>query len=314
MISFDLNAPISRAWETARHSMLVRLLLLGCFTCASVLMLGTGRGQVQELVSARVLSSEGPVEIRRPSSGQPQIQKIAYKTNEELKAGDTIVTGKSGHLVLGLSDGSQAVIAPQTTVVIKDLSQSPRTLFNVIRGKTRIHIEKLGGQPNPYRVNTPTAVIAVRGTIFDVLVSGDETQVFLQEGEVAVTNLMLPDRPVILLAGQMTRIASERPPNPPSTFKVGRNDETFKSERQDGPAQGNRRSTASNQRSEAGHNGQASNGGMDHNSGRGGMPSNGGTTHAGGRNGPPSMGGMPSGGPGSNGSGSNTPPKSGKKQ
>src|SRR4029078_7551238 len=120
-------------------------------------------------------------EIRRSSDSQPQIQKIAYKVNDELRTGDTIITGKSGRFVLGLSDGSQAMIAPQTTVVIKDLSQSPRTLFNVIRGKTRIHIEKLGGQPNPYRVNTPTAVIAVRGTIFDVLVDGNETQVFLHE-------------------------------------------------------------------------------------------------------------------------------------
>ena len=180
--------------------------------------------RAQDLVSARVLSIEGQVEIRRSSAGQPggqpAAQKIAFNLNEELKAGDTIVTGRGGRLSLGLSDGSQAVIAPQTTVVIQDLSQSPRTLFQLIRGKTRVHIEKLGGQPNPYRVNTPTAVIAVRGTIFDVLVKDDETEVFLHEGEVSVTNLSLPERPVTLTAGQMTRVLQQRLPRPPSDFKT----------------------------------------------------------------------------------------------
>jgi hypothetical protein len=139
-----------------------------------------------------------------------------------------IVTGKGGRLVLGLLDGSQAIVAQQTTVVIKDLSQSPRTLFKVIRGKARIHIEKLGGQPNPYRVNTPTAVIAVRGTLFDVLVEENETQVYLHEGEVTVSNPVVPDEAVFLVAGQMTRVWAQGSPNPPRPFKIGQNDRVFK--------------------------------------------------------------------------------------
>ena len=200
--------------------------LFVCLTCASGLMLGTGSIWAQELISAKVLSSEGQVEIRRAADGQPRIQKIAFKVDDEVKAGHTIITGRSGRLVLGLADGSQAVIAPQTTVVIKDLTESPRTLFNVIRGKTRVHIEKLGGQPNPYRVNTPTAVIAVRGTIFEVVVKGDETQVFLHEGEVEVTNLTLPDQPVRLFAGQMTRVLGQRLPDLPGPFS-GHTDRPF---------------------------------------------------------------------------------------
>lgn len=197
--------------------------------------------QAQGLVSAKVLSSEGPVEIRRVFSNQVLPQKIVFKAEDNLNAGDTIITGKKGRLVLGLSDGSQAVISSQTTVVIEDLSQSPRSLFNVIRGKTRIQIEKLGGQPNPYRVNTPTAVIAVRGTVFDVLVEDEETQVYLHEGSVAVTNLRLPDQPVFLSAGQMTRVFPQRLPNRPDTFKSGRNDGSFRTRQQAGPPQNNGR-------------------------------------------------------------------------
>src|SRR5262245_18994730 len=168
--------------------------------CIAVLMGAEGAVAAQNLVSARVLAVEGEVEIHRQPDNQAQAQKIAFKIDDELRAGDRIITGRKGRLALGLSDGSQAVIAPQTTVVIQDLSQSPRALFNVIRGKTRIHIEKLGGQPNPYRVNTPTAVIAVRGTVFDILVEGDETQVYLHEGAVTVTNLTTPGQPVFLSA------------------------------------------------------------------------------------------------------------------
>src|SRR5215470_9719984 len=199
--------------------MFTKIIFVVCVLSAGALI--PGPAQAQDLVSARVLSIEGQVEIRRQGDDQALVQKIAFKIEDELRAGDTIITGKNGRLALGLSDGSQAVIAPKTTVVIKDLSGSPRALFNVIRGKTRIHIEKLGGQPNPYRVNTPTAVIAVRGTMFDVLVEEKETQVFLHEGEVAVTNLAFPNQPVILSAGQMTKILMQRLPNLPIPFKIG---------------------------------------------------------------------------------------------
>lgn len=207
--------------------MFFRKIPFSIFLCLAALFL-TGTVSSQQMVSARITSIEGQVEIQRNPVNQPIPVKIAFKVDDRLSAGDKIITGKNGRLVLGLSDGSQAVIAPKTTVVIKDLSQSPRTLFEVLKGKTRIQIEKLGGQPNPYRVNTPTAVIAVRGTIFDVLVEENETEVFLHEGEVAVTNLRLPNQPVILSAGQTTRVMMQRPPNPAGSFKPGRNDGNFR--------------------------------------------------------------------------------------
>src|SRR5215813_1870235 len=212
--------------------MFMKIFYVVCVLSAGALI--PGHARAQDLVSARVLSIEGQVEIHRRPDAQARVQNIAFKVEDELKAGDTIITGKNGRLSLGLSDGSQAVIAPKTTVVIKDLSGSPRGLFNVIRGKARVHIEKLGGQPNPYRVNTPTAVIAVRGTVFDVLVEEDKTEVFLHEGEVAVTNPAAPGKAVFLFAGQMTSVLPQRTPNAPSPFKAGRNDSIFEIRLKDG--------------------------------------------------------------------------------
>ncbi|MGH9940058.1 MAG: FecR family protein [Blastocatellia bacterium] len=256
--------------------MISKILFIICITFASALI--PGAGQAQDLASARVLAIEGQVEIRRQGSDQARVRNISFKAEDELRAGDTIITGKSGRLVLGLSDGSQAVIAPKTTVVIKDLSASPRALFYVIRGKTRIHIEKLGGQPNPYRVDTPTAVIAVRGTIFDVLVEEEETQVFLHEGEVAVTNPTAPDKAVFLLAGQMTRVPLQRVPNAPTAFKAGRNDAIFQIRLNDGKT----RIAVGVSRPDFGRGGSAPNRGAKPDFGRGVPPPNGSKPNTGG--------------------------------
>jgi hypothetical protein len=207
--------------------------------------------QSQNLASARILSSSGPVEIQRRSQGEASLSKITYRVNDELLAGDVIKTYVGGRLVLGLVDGSQAIIGEKTVVEIVDLSKTPRTIFNVLRGKTRIKIEKVGGRPNPYRVNTPTTVIAVRGTLFDVLVTDKETQVFVHEGEVAVSNFAKPEILVVLSPGQKTRVQQTQPPEPPSHFRPGRNDGTFQPKgREGGPNESQRSERRADQQSE----------------------------------------------------------------
>ncbi len=184
----------------------------------------------QHLVAARVLSFEGPVDIQRRSSPGVSLKAINFKRSDELKPGDRILTGWGGRLVLGLTDGSQAVIAERSVIEVKDLGNSPRELFQVLKGKTRIYVEKLGGRPNPYRINTPTAVIAVRGTLFDVLVKSNETEVFVHEGQVAVSSLQSPDQLVLLSPGQMTRVRLDQTPTSPAPFRRGRNDDSFRRE------------------------------------------------------------------------------------
>jgi hypothetical protein len=194
---------------------------------SAVTLFASINARSQTLASARILSSEGPVEIHRPSQAKGMLTKITYRADDELFAGDVIKTFKDGRLVLGLLDGSQAIIGEQTVLEIMDTSKSPRTIFNVLRGRTRVRIEKVGGRPNPYRVNTPTTVIAVRGTVFDVIVTEKETQVFVHEGQVAVSNFARPEVMILLSPGQRTRVQQTQPPESPSRFKPGRNDDKF---------------------------------------------------------------------------------------
>jgi len=48
---------------------------------------------------------------------------------------------------------------------------SVRELFENSSWEVRVKINHWGGKPNPYRINSPTASIAVRGTEFSVAVN-----------------------------------------------------------------------------------------------------------------------------------------------
>ena len=87
-------------------------------------------------------------------------------------------------LIYGLSNSQ---------VVFRKNPGSLKDLLDLFLGRIKVHIQKLGGGPNQQRVFTPTAVISVRGTIFDVSVDEDETTVVaVDEGLVSVSHRLLP--------------------------------------------------------------------------------------------------------------------------
>lgn len=188
--------------------------------------------RAQGLVSARVTSVSGRVEIQRASTAQVQFVKISL--SDELRPGDVVRTGRSSRLVLELSDGSLAVFGDNTTAQVSDFNASPKKLFEILRGKTRVHIEHAGGKPNPYQVTTPTAVIAVRGTTFDVEVRGNTTDVFVHEGRVEVFSLRHLTEPVMVQPFERVRIQGDDLPSSPRRFRRGENDDDFMDPREVG--------------------------------------------------------------------------------
>ncbi len=130
-----------------------------------------------------------------------------------LNPGDRVDTRSGGRVVIDLSDGSMVVVEPQSVVVLKDFRQaeSLRELFEITLGKVRVKINHFGGRPNPYRMNSPTASIAVRGTEFSIEVSptGD-TQVIVYEGAVQVTSLSDPSQSVLVEAGRGVLVQAGR--------------------------------------------------------------------------------------------------------
>jgi len=181
----------------------------------------------QSAASIGVVSSSGSVQLSRPV-GDSTVQ-IPVGRGVAVLPGDVIKTGMDGRVVIELDDRSRAIISANSTVEIGNTANSPRIIFNQIRGKTRIKIENLGGKPNPYRVTTPTTVIAVRCTIFDVFLRKGETSVFVIEGEVSFSRISMPDQEVILRPGEFTSVKSNNPPEPPAPFKKDKNDTFFSS-------------------------------------------------------------------------------------
>jgi hypothetical protein len=122
-----------------------------------------------------------------------------------LNPGDRIDTRGGGRVVIDLSDGSIVVVAPESIVTLKDYraAVSLRELFGIALGMVRVRIDHFAGKPNPYRMNSPTASIAVRGTEFSIQVDAEgSTQVEVFEGAVEVVSLTDPDRRVLIEAGR----------------------------------------------------------------------------------------------------------------
>jgi len=161
----------------------------------------------------RVSSATGPIQWRT-MAGRPFTQVTSGQT---VQAGDEVRTGPGAQLILEVPDGSYMVVSENSKLVVEDFwSGNLRSFMNLMVGKVRFYVQRLGGRPNPYRVTTPTALIAVRGTTFEVTV--DESQIAevrCLEGRVSVETVGLPDREVILDAGRKTLVRPGEYPLPP---------------------------------------------------------------------------------------------------
>src|SRR6516225_7824035 len=165
------------------------------------------------LLAATLVLSLAPLHAQDSSakviyqSGQVSIQTGAYL--EALSVGNTvraqqmIVTGSDGFAKLQVSDGSTFEVYPSSRVIFRDTPGSWEHLLNVWLGRVKVFIQHAPGVPNPNNVTSPTAVISVRGTVFDVVVQDLDgtTFVSVDEGLVDVRNWTAPGRAVTLHPG-----------------------------------------------------------------------------------------------------------------
>lgn len=142
------------------------------------------------------------------------LREWAINRGDRVKVQETIVTGKDGHAIFEVSDGSTFEVFPNAKVVFRKNAGNWRDLLDVMLGRVRVQIEHLGKEPNPNRVLTPTAVISVRGTIFDINVDDDDesTLVEVEEGIVDVRHALLGSQTVrTLTAGESIKVYRNEP-------------------------------------------------------------------------------------------------------
>jgi hypothetical protein len=130
---------------------------------------------------------------------------------DHLRLHETIVTGPDGYARFQLADGSTFEVYSNSKVVFRE-TPGITDLLDLLIGRVKVFIEHSKG-PNPKDVKTPTAVISVRGTVFDVEVRDDEgtTFVTLDDGLVDVRNLTAPGPSVLLKPGDSILIEANKP-------------------------------------------------------------------------------------------------------
>ena len=165
--------------QPARKAAVVAAFAAVCLLCQPV--------RAADPAAAEVLSAGGRVSVIRDSI------EWALFAGSSVQVGELIVTGEDGFAHLQVADGSSFTVYPDSQVVFRKNPGNLKDLLDLFLGRIKVHIQKLGGGPNQQRVFTPTAVISVRGTVFDVSVDEDETTVVaVDEGLVGVSHRLLP--------------------------------------------------------------------------------------------------------------------------
>lgn len=164
---------------------------------------------------ARVVTLTGTLTLHR--SGE-DARTLAL--NDGVRIGDELTTGSDSEAVIETPGGATVRIFPDSRFVLTEPSSGLREFLHLILGSVKVHVEKLSGRPNPHKMTTPTAVIAVRGTTFSVQVDqAGATLVAVDEGEVAVANISMPEREVILKRGRRTLVLPGQPPMRAQRFR-----------------------------------------------------------------------------------------------
>jgi hypothetical protein len=157
--------------------------------------------------AAKVTHLTGQVSILRDST------PWALHVGSVVQVRQVILTGADGFAIFEVSDGSTFEVYPNSRVIFRANPSNLRDLIDVFLGRVKVHIQNLGGQPNNNNVRTPTAVISVRGTVFDVSVEGEEmTLVAVEEGSVEVRHALIPSsQPKLLSTGESLRVYRDQP-------------------------------------------------------------------------------------------------------
>jgi hypothetical protein len=155
--------------------------------------------------TATVIELSGQVSVLRDSTPVPLFVGSAVSPKQ------IVITGPDGYAKLQIADGSTFEVFPRARVTFR-ATFSWTELVEVWLGRIRVQIDHRKG-PNNKSVSTPTALISVRGTVFDVVVEDedDTTLVSVEEGLVDVQHLLRAGAPVRLHPGDSIRVFRNQP-------------------------------------------------------------------------------------------------------
>jgi hypothetical protein len=160
--------------------------------------------------SATITDYKGEVTLHAPDG-----TTIAADRGMTLAPESVIDTGK-GSALLNLQDGSQILVKEHSHVVLKAPDQSAGQWLELMIGKVLAKVQKRTSNAPSFRMGTPTAVITVRGTRFQVEVDKKRrTRVEVYEGMVEVTGMGVGMGAVMVQPGFLTHVEANHGPERP---------------------------------------------------------------------------------------------------
>ena len=142
---------------------------------------------VQRVAQAGAMS--GTVEVQR--GGQGNFKPLS--SGQIVAVGDVVRTGKNSGAEFTWADKTRWKLAPNTQLAVAkaSLNSTKKTEISQFRldaGKVFVRIVKSLTPDSKFEVETPTAVAAVRGTVFSVEVKDGKTNVETFAGHVRVSS------------------------------------------------------------------------------------------------------------------------------
>ena len=159
---------------------------------------------------ATVSEFTGRVSIQSPG------QILRTPSKGEVLPAETSVSTQDGRLLLRLADGSNVLVRANTRLILKQPESNGWRYLQLLVGRVREEVQKrLGGGPG-FRMGTPSAVISVRGTKFEVEVNRQGvTEVDVHEGVVQLDSVKGLGESVLIRAGFSSRVGFDAGPEVP---------------------------------------------------------------------------------------------------
>ncbi|MBN7770067.1 FecR domain-containing protein [Marinobacter daepoensis] len=133
---------------------------------------------------ARVISVTGHVQHISGIDGR----KLPLAKDSVVRVGDEILSG-AGSATVGLADGSELRISPNSRLMFNRLTQYGKsgmvdTRLRLQRGEVHTRVQPIIEGGARFEIETPSAVAAVRGTVFTLRASATGSRVQVTEGVV----------------------------------------------------------------------------------------------------------------------------------
>ena len=136
---------------------------------------------------ARTVNLTGRVEVQR--SGKGEFKALAQ--GDMIKTRDVIRSGAASTAEFKWADGTRWKLMPDSEITVKksthnSVKRADQSQLKLSAGKVFVRIIKALQPASQFEVETPTAVAAVRGTIFSVEYKNGKSEIAVFKGHVAV--------------------------------------------------------------------------------------------------------------------------------